>query len=154
MDSKDLKLNQIIEEKNKVNELTKNGNFIQAEKGYLDIIEKINKISKEDLNNDILNQKKLVFSNLCLVLNKQNKSKEAKKYDLEIINKIDKKFSKSYARLINTYLNENNITMARYYYSLMKANCSNDEINKFPEIIIKVDKEIKKKDSLLFQNIN
>ena len=37
MESNDFKLNQIIEEKNKVNELTKNGNFIQAEKGYLDM---------------------------------------------------------------------------------------------------------------------
>ena len=40
------KLNEIIEEKNKVNEFTKNGNFIEAEKGYKEIIDKINNLPK------------------------------------------------------------------------------------------------------------
>ncbi len=67
------KLNEIIEEKNKVNEYTKNGNFKEAEKGYKEIIDKINNLPKEELNEEILNQKKLILSNLSLSLTKQKK---------------------------------------------------------------------------------
>ena len=145
----DDKLNDIINQKNKVNELTKNGNYIEAEKGYKDIIEIINNLNKEEINDEILNQKKLIISNLSLVLTKQKKIKEAKKYDIEIIRNLDKKFAKSYARLINAYLDENNIACARYHYSIMQDNCSKEDINKFPEVIKRIDSEIKEKDSFV-----
>ena len=60
------KLKEIIEDKNKINEYTKNGNYIEAEKGYQEIINKINNLPKEELNEEILNQKKLILSNLSL----------------------------------------------------------------------------------------
>jgi hypothetical protein len=143
------KLNEIIEEKNKVNEFTKNGNFIEAEKGYKEIIDKINNLPKEELNEEILNQKKLILSNLSLSLTKQKKTKEAKKCDIEIIRKLDNKFTKSYARLINNYLDEKNVTCARYYHSLMINECQKEEINKFSDIIQKLEIEIKKKDTFI-----
>jgi len=158
MDSNN-KLNEIIEEKNKINEFTKNKNFIEAEKGYKEIINKINKISNEELNDDILNQKKLILSNLSLSLIKQKKIKESKKYDTQIIRDLDKTFSKSYARLINNYLDEKNIYCARYYYSLMVKFCNDDEIEKFSDIIKKLKKEISKNDIFikelsLMRNLN
>ena len=64
----------------------------------------------------------------------------------EIIRQLDKKFAKSYARLINTYLDENKIACARYHYNLMKTNCKND-MNKFPELIEKMEKKIEENDS-------
>ena len=73
------KLKEIIEDKNKINEYTKNGNYIEAEKWYQEIINKINNLPKEELNEEILNQKKLILSNLSLSLTKQKKIKEAKK---------------------------------------------------------------------------
>ena len=143
------KLKEIIEDKNKINEYTKNGNYIEAEKGYQEIINKINNLPKEELNEEILNQKKLILSNLSLSLTKQKKIKEAKKYDIEIIRTLDKKFAKSYARLINAYLDENNISCARYHYNLMNDNCSKEDINKFPEVIKRIDNEIQEKDSFV-----
>ena len=143
------KLNDIINQKNKINEFTKNGNYVEAEKGYKEIIENINNLNKEDLNDEILNQKKLILSNLSLVLTKQKKIKEAKKLDIEIIRQLDKKFAKSYARLINTYLDENKIACARYHYNLMKDNCSKEDINKFPDVMKRIEKEIEEKDSVV-----
>ena len=143
------KLNEIIEEKNKVNEFTKNGNFIEAEKGYKEIIDKINNLPKEEFNEEILNQKKLILSNLSLSLTKQKKIKEAKKCDIEIIKKLDNKFSKSYARLINNYLDEKNVSCANYYYSIMKKECKKEEINNFSDIIKRLEIEIKKKDTFI-----
>ena len=143
------KLNDIINQKNKINEFTKNGNYVEAEKGYKEIIENINNLNKEDLNDEILNQKKLILSNLSHTLTKLNRIKEAKKFDIEIIRNLDKKFSKSYARLINAYLEEKNVACARYHYSLMKEYCSKEDIQKFPEVINKIDHEIQEKDQFI-----
>ena len=143
------KLKEIIEDKNKINEYTKNGNYIEAEKGYQEIINKINNLPKEELNEEILNQKKLILSNLSLSLTKQKKIKEAKKCDIEIIRKLDNKFTKSYARLINNYLDEKNVTCARYYHSLMIKECKKEEIEKFLDIVQKLEIEIKKKDTFI-----
>ena len=143
------KLKEIIEDKNKINEYTKNGNYIEAEKGYQEIINKINNLPKEELNEEIFNQKKLILSNLSLSLTKQKKIKEAKKCDIEIIKKLDNKFSKSYARLINNYLDEKNVSCANYYYSIMKKECKKEEINNFSDIIKRLEKEMKEKNTFI-----
>ena len=146
---KENNLTYITNEKNKTNELIKKGNFEEAEKGYKEIINFINNLKKEELTDDILNQKELILSNLSHTLTKLNRIKEAKKFDIEIIRNLDKKFSKSYARLINAYLEEKNVACARYHYSLMKEYCSKEDIQKFPEVINKIDHEIQEKDQFI-----
>ena len=94
-------------------------------------------------------KKKLILSNLSLSLTKQKKIKEAKKCDIEIIKKLDNKFSKSYARLINNYLDEKNVSCANYYYSIMKKECKKEEINNFSDIIKRLEKEMKEKNTFI-----
>jgi uncharacterized membrane-anchored protein len=142
-------LNKILELKNQANNLTKEKKWNEAEISYKNIISKIEEIPNEKITDEILNQKKLILSNLSLVLTKQKKIKEAKKLDIEIIRQLDKKFAKSYARLINTYLDENKIACARYHYNLMKDNCSKEDINKFPDVMKRIEKEIEEKDSVV-----
>ena len=142
-------LNKILELKNQANNLTKEKKWNEAEISYKNIISKIEEIPNEKITDEILNQKKLILSNLSLVLVKQNKIKESKKIDVKIITKLDKNFSKSYARLILNYLEENNFACARYHYNLMNDNCSKEDINKFPEVIKRIDNEIQEKDSFV-----
>jgi hypothetical protein len=139
-------LNKILELKNQANNLTKEKKWNEAEISYKNIIKNIDEIPNEKITDEILNQKKFILSNLSLVLVKQNKIKESKKIDVKIITKLDKNFSKSYARLVLNYLEENNFSCARYHYNLMKTNCKNDT-NKFPELIEKMDKKIEENDS-------
>ena len=139
-------LNNILQLKNDANNLTKEKKWNEAENAYKNIISKIDEIPNEKINDEILNQKKLIMSNLSMVLVKQKKIKESKKIDIKIITKLDKNFSKSYARLVLNYLDENNFSCARYHYNLMKTNCKND-MNKFPELIEKMDKKIEENDS-------
>jgi hypothetical protein len=138
-------LNTILELKNNANNLTKEGKWNEAENSYKEIINKINELENEKLTSDILNQKKLILSNLSMVLVKQNKIKESKKKDIEIITKLDKNFSKSYARLVLNYLKEDNFACARYHYLIMKKNCK-DEMNKFPDLVNEMEKQIEKND--------
>ena len=138
-------LNTILELKNSANNLTKERKWNEAENSYKEIIDKINELEKDKLTPEILNQKKFILSNLSMVLVKQNKIKESKKKDIEIITKLDKNFSKSYARLVLNYLKEDNFACARYHYYIMKKNCK-DYMNKFPDLVENMEKKIEKND--------
>ena len=135
-----------------LNKILSSKKYSQSESIYKNILESIDIILKNENiedKNEIIEQKKFIMSNLAFCLKKQYKITESMKYDRIIIKKLDKKFAKSYARLINAYLDENNIACARYHYSIMQDNCSKEDINKFPEVIKRIDSEIKEKDSFV-----
>lgn len=140
-----LTLEKIKEKKNGINNILKGGDYQKAEASYKELIEEINNLSSP--SKEILEEKKFVLSNLALSLVKQNKGEEAKKYDIEIIRKIDPKFIKSYGRLINTYIDSNQIAVARYHYDMMKKNVPQSEIDKIPEVTSKLEKYVQIKDS-------
>ena len=64
-----------------------------------------------------------------------------------IIKNIDKKFTKSYARLIKDYLDDDSFTLGRYYYSLMKTFCKKEEFCNFSDVIQRIENEISEKDA-------
>lgn len=131
------------------NDFLKQSNFSEAEKIYNQIIEKINKIPDNKINDkEIIEQKKFILSNLAMCLAKQNKIKESMECDKIIIKKLDKKFAKSYARLISHNLQLGKFNMARYHYDLMNLYVDKEMMNKFPEIIPKIQKEIEKHDEM------
>ena len=114
-------LNDILNEKSKINSLVSQKKYHQAEISYKKLLEDIeNLLKKENLEDkdEIINQKKLIMSNLSFCLFKQYKVTEGMKYDRIIIKKLDKSFAKSYARLIDGYLQSDKISMAYYHYDL------------------------------------
>ena len=142
-------LKDILDEKAKANSLLIEKKYSKAEAAYktiLDNIENILKNENVENKNEILEQKKLIMSNLALCLKKQYKISEGMKYDRIIIKKLDKSFAKSYARLIEGYLDNDKISMARYHYDLMKANVDQETINKCSDVINKLNEKIKTND--------
>ena len=107
-----------------------------------------NLLKNENLENkdEIINQKKLIMSNLSFCLFKQYKVTEGMKYDRIIIKKLDKTFAKSYARLIDGYLQCDKISMANYHYDLMKQYVDEETIKKCSEVIDKLKEKVKNKD--------
>ena len=142
-------LNDILNEKSKINSLVSQKKYHQAEISYKKLLEDIeNLLKKENLEDkdEIINQKKLIMSNLSFCLFKQYKVTEGMKYDRIIIKKLDKSFAKSYARLIDGYLQSDKISMANYHYDLMKQYVDEETINKCSEIINKLKEKVKTKD--------
>ncbi len=123
--------------------------YSQAEISYKKLLEDIeNLLKNENLENkeEIINQKKLIMSNLSFCLFKQYKVTEGMKYDRIIIKKLDKTFAKSYARLIDGYLQCDKISMANYHYDLMKQYVDEETIKKCSEVIDKLKEKVKNKD--------
>ena len=142
-------LKDVLDEKAKANALLIEKKYLKAEEAYriiLDNIENILKDEKAENKNEIIEQKKLIMSNLAFSLKKQYKISEGMKYDRIIIKKLDKSFAKSYARLIEGYLDQDKISMARYHYDLMKANVDKETIDKCSEVINKLNEKLKSKD--------
>ena len=142
-------LNDILEEKTKVGALVAQKKYSQAEISYKKLLEDIeNLLKNENLENkeEIINQKKLIMSNLSFCLFKQYKVTEGMKYDRIIIKKLDKTFAKSYARLIDGYLQCDKISMANYHYDLMKQYVDEETIKKCSEVIDKLKEKVKNKD--------
>ena len=146
-------LKDVLNEKAKANALLMDGKYSTAESAYKNILDNIENILKDENvenKNEILEQKKLIMSNLAFSLKKQYKISEGMKYDRIIIKKLDKSFAKSYARLIEGYLDQDKISMARYHYDLMKANVDKEIIDKCSEVINKLNEKLQIKD----QNID
>ena len=142
-------LKDVLDEKAKANALLMEKKYNKAELAYKKIIEDIDKLLQNENienKNEILEQKKLIMSNLAFSLKKQYKISEGMKYDRIIIKKLDKTFAKSYARLIEGYLDHDKISMARYHYDLMKANVDQETIDKCSEVINKLKEKVKTKD--------
>ena len=141
-------LQDVLDEKAKANALLKENNH-KAELAYKKIIEDIDNLLKNENvenRNEIIEQKKFIMSNLAYSLKKQYKISEGMKYDRIIIKKLDKKFAKSYARLIEGYMDYDKLSMARYHYDLMKANVDQETIDKCSEVINKLKEKLKTKD--------
>ena len=144
-----LSLKDILEEKAKANSLLNSKKFSQSESIYKYILESIDNILKNENIEDkkeIIEQKKFIMSNLAFCLKKQYKITESMKYDRIIIKKLDKKFAKSYARLIEGYIDNDKLSMARYHYDLMKSNVDEETMNKCSEVINKLKEKLKYKD--------
>ena len=142
-----LTLNNILEEKSKVNKFIAEKNFAEAEKGYKAILDKIETILKNENvgnKNEIVEQKKFIMSNLAFSLKKQNKIKEGMEYDSKVVDELDKKFLKSYVRLIDGYLSEDNIPKAKEYLDLMKSNVDSEELKKITEVVADLEKKVNK----------
>ena len=142
-------LQDVLEEKAKANSLLMEKKYSQAEAAYKTILENIeNLLKNENLEKkyEIMEQKKLIMSNLALSLKKQYKISEGMKYDRIIIKKLDKKFAKSYARLIEGYMDLDKMSMARYHYDLMKEHVDKETIDKCAEVINKLNEKLKEKD--------
>ena len=150
-------LQDVLNQKAIGNAFLKDSRYHKAELVYKKIIEGIDNLLKNENvenRNEIIEQKKLIMSNLALSLKKQYNISEAMKYDRIIIKKLDPKFAKSYARLIEGYMDYNQLTMARYHYDLMKANVDQETIDMCSEVINKLKEKLKEKDKDLDHIMN
>lgn len=84
--------------------------------------------------------KKFILSNKSHVFTKLRQIQEAITTDLYIISKIDPKFDKSYARLIQNYMQLDDLGKARYYADEMKV-LFNEKIykEKYGDIILQLE---------------
>ncbi len=81
----------------------------------------------------ILEQKKLIMSNLSLGYTKRQMFKESIDLDLYILSD-DKKFDKAYGRLIKSYTMLDDLDKANFYYDLMKKTFGNEVLSKYTSI--------------------
>lgn len=121
-------LEKIMSEKKEANKMFSNSEYIEAIEMYrvilYDIENHLNKFSENEVVNssvlrEIFEQKKLIYSNLALCYMKRRMYKEAIDLDFFILG-LDRKFEKSYVRLISCYIELDNLERANFYGNLMK----------------------------------
>ena len=152
-------LSEILELKKQGNENIKTNNPLKAIEFYDKAISKINEflskdenendeeneINTEDLKSKINLQYKLILSNKSQSLFKLNKINESIEIDKFIIENLDNKFDKSYARLINNYIILDQIEIALKYKEQLKNLFNQEVILKYNDILENLDKKEKEK---------
>lgn len=112
-------------------------------KNLLRIISKIEReISEANRNKtieEILHQKKLIYSNLSMANVKLHLFKESAECDKKIIEEMDEKFDKSYARLINSYIEMDNLNLAERYASMLKTNFKPETVKRYDNILKRLE---------------
>ena len=106
---------------------------------------------KKDSNilKQVIYQKKLILSNKSQMLLKQKKYFSSIEIDKYIIENVDNKFDKSYARLISNYLSLDNISDAKYYSEQMKNLFNKEILDKYNDIFNRLKQKEEEKNSFL-----
>lgn len=148
LDSVESKLDYLVQGKTKGNNLVKQAKWQEALEEYSKVrnsVEKFEKIEAQILENEeIKKEYKLIISNMALCFSKLGRLQESAQCDIKIIQKLDKLFDKSYARLVLTYLARNNFTLANYYASLLRHYFNESTQKNYADIMEKLEKERKK----------
>jgi len=92
----------------------------------------------------VLESEKSIISNLALCHSKLNNHLKSIEYDEYIIEKIDKYFDKSYARVLTSYVALNDIDEAWEYYMKLLTLFSKDTLSKHDKIINDFEAKCKK----------
>jgi hypothetical protein len=144
LNSDEDRLNKIKQFKERANKHYINCDVNKALEEYMKISNSLEK--SEDLlkNEEIKNQYKLICSNIAMCLTKLGRHQESIKYDLKIFQHLDRKFHKSYARLMSNYLILKNVTMANYFASMLSHSCDKVYQEQYKDILNEVDMEKKK----------
>lgn len=95
----------------------------------------------------IVEQKKLIMSNLALAYSKKGFHRDAIELDLKII-AMDEKFDKSYARLVASYLQIDNIHEAQVYANKLRSSFNSETVAKYENILGKFDEANKKHENV------
>jgi tetratricopeptide (TPR) repeat protein len=95
----------------------------------------------------IVDQKKLIMSNLALAYSKKGFHRDAIELDLKIIG-MDEKFDKSYARLVASYLQIDNLHEAQVYANKLRSSFNSETVAKYENILGKFDEAIKKSENV------
>ena len=106
---------------------------------------------KKDLNilKQVIYQKKLILSNKSQMLLKQKKYVPSIEIDKYIIENVDNKFDKSYARLISNYLSLDDLSDAKYYAEQMKHLFNKEIVDKYSDIINRLNEKEEQKNIFL-----
>jgi len=154
MENYEKELLNIISQKNLANNLYTEGKLTESYSIYFHLKELIENLKEKNTDaenekfKEIINQYKLILSNLAMVCHKDKNYKESIKFDRKVI-ALDKYFHKSYARLIDSYINLDNFTLSRYFYSLMKNVIAAETFNMYRDMFSRVEKEIEEKDAFV-----
>lgn len=149
-------LKQLLVKKQKANKLI-NTNLEEAIVAYNNLLYDIEDVTVGITNKlvdsnsevkEILNQNKLILSNLSLAYSKKQNFKRSIELDLQILG-MDNKFDKSYARLVNSYTTINDLNQANFYADLMKKTFSSEVLNKYSNILEALDKKNRDADESL-----
>ena len=97
----------------------------------------------------VVNQKKLILSNKSQMLLKQKKYFPSIEIDKYIIENVDNKFDKSYARLISNYLSIDDLSDAIYYADQMKNLFNKEIMDKYSDIINRLNEKEEQKNLFL-----
>jgi hypothetical protein len=97
----------------------------------------------------VVNQKKLILSNKSQMLLKQKKYFPSIEIDKYIIENVDNKFDKSYARLISNYLSLDDLSDAKYYAEQMKHLFNKEIVDKYSDIINRLNEKEEQKNIFL-----
>jgi len=101
----------------------------------------------------ILLQRKLLYSNLGASFQKQGKLEECVKIDIYVITSMDVKYDKSYARIINCALEMNDLRLANQYADAAKMHCSQELLNKYIEYFNKLEQKNNEAEKALFKKM-
>jgi tetratricopeptide (TPR) repeat protein len=145
----------IIEAKEQANKFINNPDLAIIE--YIKILKEIDEIFAPikdyalfEVNpalRSIVDQKKLVMSNLALAYSKKGYVRDAIDLDLKIVG-MDEKFDKSYARLIKCYLNIDNIHEAQVYASRLRGGFKPEVVAKYDDILKQFDEVNRKHENV------
>jgi len=140
-------LNYIKKEKAKINSIINDKTELAIE-NYSKLLVEIDKIFvtikdnflQDPLVEDIINEKKLILSNLALAYTKIRRWRESIDIDEEIL-RSDSKFIKSYARLIRSHVSLENFHQAQGYASQLRSNFTKENVAQYADILEDFDKK-------------
>jgi two-component SAPR family response regulator len=150
------KLKVVLDIKNKANEALLKGDMDESVTQYQNLLTLIEDFLAEnkDVTKDntvkmgeLLNQKKLIMSNLALAYNKLKKYQESADLDQKVI-LMDPLFDKSYARIIMSFLAMGKKENALYYRNIMVNTFQQSVLDKHPEVLALSEAEQKKFDEV------
>lgn len=152
----ELELKNVLEQKDEANKLinTKVDEAISIYRKVIFDIEDCTKnltdshFEKNETLKKIFEQKKLIMSNLSLAYTKKQNFKESIELDLYILG-IDRKFEKSYGRLINSYTQLDQLETANHYATTMKSIFGSGVIDKYSAIFDNLEAKNRKADENL-----
>lgn len=152
----ELELKNVLEQKDEANKLinTKVDEAISIYRKIIFDIEDCTKgltdrdFEKSEVLRKIFEQKKLIMSNLSLAYTKKQIFKESIELDLYILG-IDRKFEKSYGRLINAYCQLDQLDQANHYANTMKSIFGSSVIDKYAGIFENLETKNRKADENL-----
>lgn len=151
-----VELERFINIKKEANAIFKSKLFSEAsekyDSGFVQIEEVLSKYENKHFNNAEINdlitkikaERVFLLSNKAMCLHNQGNFKDCFNVDMEIINKYDPNWDKSYGRIITSCLRQNNLMLANQYAAIFQMKFNPTTLEKYEPIFRELEEENQK----------